>query len=162
MRTSLLVRRFPLTNRRLGKSAIRRSQGRRLCFVLFVVSWRRCIAPLKLLSVHRFKRRNKALEKFLRSKNSSRIFCYRSVIIKSYISLRSYSSPDRSGKPGAEALCVGFVARTCSTTEQKAITHCFCEGCERSSKGYAEVERSGVAVAPNHTLLPLPLLLSNS
>src|SRR4029078_3865674 len=43
-----------------------------------------------------------------------------------------------------------LMCRTCSTTEQKAINHCFCEGCERSSKGYAEEERSRVVVAPNY------------
>ena len=34
-------------------------------------------------------------------------------------------------------------------SRRKAITHCFCEGCERSSKGYASVERSRMIVAPN-------------
>ena len=71
-------------------------------------------------------------------------------------SLRPYSSPDRSGKDGTAVayLIEQPLCRTCSTTEQKAITHCFCEGCERSSTGYAGAERSGVVVAPYHFLLP--------
>ena len=61
-------------------------------------------------------------------------------------------APIEAERTAQEVTCLidQLTCRTCSTTEQKAIIHCFCEGCERSSKGYAGVEKSRVIVAPNH------------
>ena len=42
------------------------------------------------------------------------------------------------------------LCRTCSTTEQKTITHCFLRRLRAKLKGYAEVEKSRVVVAPNY------------
>jgi hypothetical protein len=53
--------------------------------------------------------------------------------------LRNCPSPDSSGKPG-EGL-VHWLVLDLEHNRVKAIIDCFCEGCERSSTGYAEPEK---------------------
>ena len=84
------------------------------------------------------------------------------MINKETNALRKSSSPDRSGNDGtAESFYTEKAPRPglAAQPSKKAISHCFCEGCERSSKGYAEEEKSRVVVAPHHYSIPLVLLI---